>query len=454
MSPPPWTHAQVESLAPDAASLKAGRELASTRRWVSLGQCDIAVWGLCQGSGSNPYQTQVDLSEPAFRCSCPSRKFPCKHGIGLLLLWSQKQSDFSAGDPPAWVADWLRSRSARAEKQAERSVQRESVDSAVVDTAAQAKRAEQRSQRVESGLAYLETWMHDMVRSGLGTCLGRPDGYWNTAAARMIDCQAPGLARAVRGMESAAVGDDRHDSLLAQLGSLQLLLAAARRQDQLPPPVRADLRTRIGWTESQEELLANAPPDARIVDTWLVAGREDEEEERLRVRRTWLVGGRSGQWVRVMSFAAVGQTLDASLVPGSGFQGEVVTFNGAQPARALVSRREDTLPGMPAPDGRTIEQFLAEYAAALGGNPWLERYPALLGQVLLVEQDGDWFLRDSSGTALPLCHGLRITWHLLALSGGVPITLFGEWDGHRLRPLTAWTTGACHPVESLGAMAR
>ncbi len=34
---------------------------------------EAAVCGLCQGSGKNPYQTQIDLIGPAFRCSCPSR---------------------------------------------------------------------------------------------------------------------------------------------------------------------------------------------------------------------------------------------------------------------------------------------------------------------------------------------------------------------------------------------
>lgn len=34
---------------------------------------EAAVWGLCQGSGKDPYQTQIDLIGPAFRCSCPSR---------------------------------------------------------------------------------------------------------------------------------------------------------------------------------------------------------------------------------------------------------------------------------------------------------------------------------------------------------------------------------------------
>jgi SWIM zinc finger len=46
------------------------------------------VWGLCAGSGKRPYQTVVDLTGPAYKCSCPSRKFPCKHALALLLNWA------------------------------------------------------------------------------------------------------------------------------------------------------------------------------------------------------------------------------------------------------------------------------------------------------------------------------------------------------------------------------
>jgi hypothetical protein len=29
-------------------------------------------------------------------------------------------------------------------------------------------------------------------------------------------------------------------------------------------------------------------------------------------------------------------------------------------------------------------------------------------------------------------------WQLLAESGGAPLSVFGEWDGEALRPLSAW----------------
>src|SRR5689334_19615585 len=112
----PWTPDRVLSLAPDSASASAGQGLASAKKWTSLGRSERAVWGLCQGSGKDPYQARIDLSEPAFKCSCPSRKFPCKHGIGLLLLFAKDEKSFQAVAEPAWVADWLAGRSDRAEK--------------------------------------------------------------------------------------------------------------------------------------------------------------------------------------------------------------------------------------------------------------------------------------------------------------------------------------------------
>ena len=58
------TSESVLALAPDDASAKAARGLTSPAKWPTLGADDAAVWGECQGSGSKPYQTQVDLAGP------------------------------------------------------------------------------------------------------------------------------------------------------------------------------------------------------------------------------------------------------------------------------------------------------------------------------------------------------------------------------------------------------
>ena len=73
-----WTAERILSLAPDAGSAKAGRELSAARKWTTLGKTEVALWGEIKGSGAKPYQTQIDLSEPAFRCSWLRRRSACE----------------------------------------------------------------------------------------------------------------------------------------------------------------------------------------------------------------------------------------------------------------------------------------------------------------------------------------------------------------------------------------
>src|SRR5579872_265384 len=108
-----WTTEQVLSLAPDEGSAKAGRSLAAPGKWVSLGRDERALWGECSGSGTKPYQVEIDLSEPAFKCTCPSHKFPCKHALGLFLLFAAGSDAMKEGTAPAWVEEWLNRREAR-----------------------------------------------------------------------------------------------------------------------------------------------------------------------------------------------------------------------------------------------------------------------------------------------------------------------------------------------------
>src|SRR5256714_2860705 len=121
--PPPWTADQVLSLAPDASAQRAARALAGDKAWCEVGlsvEADLppTVWGLCQGSDRQPYQICVDLTEPAYRCTCPSRKFPCKHTLAMLLRWA------AGGVPealaPAWVREWQASRAGRGARAGER----------------------------------------------------------------------------------------------------------------------------------------------------------------------------------------------------------------------------------------------------------------------------------------------------------------------------------------------
>ena len=107
---------RVLAMAPDPAAAKAGQGQAVRVRWTALGHDEGAVWGECKGSGATPYRCQATLADGAARCSCPSRKVPCKHALGLLLLLAA--GEVPAASVPDWVADWLTAQVARAAKAA------------------------------------------------------------------------------------------------------------------------------------------------------------------------------------------------------------------------------------------------------------------------------------------------------------------------------------------------
>lgn len=102
-----WTPDQVVALATDASSVKAGQKLSKLSGWLTTGTNGTVLWGEFKGSGKSPYRTQIVLGEPAFKCTCPSRKFPCKHALGLLLGYSENPSAVGQSDPPDWVQEWL-----------------------------------------------------------------------------------------------------------------------------------------------------------------------------------------------------------------------------------------------------------------------------------------------------------------------------------------------------------
>jgi hypothetical protein len=436
-----WTTEQILALAPDTASAKNGKGLATLSKWGTLGHAldpQLVIWGECQGSGKDPYRVQIDLKEPAFRCSCPSRKFPCKHGLALFLLLVAQSTAFTESTPPDWVIAWLDSRSKREEKQQQKSQQPDKP----IDAIAQAKRATQRHTKVTAGVEELQQWLQDLVRQGLAAVQSQPYSFWERPATRMIDAQAPGLARQLRDLAGIPyTGSGWTDKLLVQLGRLYLLLEGYQRLEALPAGVQADIRRHIGMTLTQDEVLAAAPQGdiLTVQDNWLVLGQCVEEEEKLRSRRTWLWGQTSQRPALLLQFAYGRQPFEAGLLLGTAVAAELAFYPSAFPLRALVKQRQDvlpaseTLPGFP-----TIKAAIAQYSGALVADPWLERVPMQLQAVLFLQTTSGWIVQDTAGHSLPVATGFEHAWQILALSGGHPLTLFGEWNDQVLFPLSVW----------------
>jgi hypothetical protein len=168
-----------------------------------------------------------------------------------------------------------------------------------------------------------------------------------------------------------------------------------------------------------------------------VLARRDLEQDRIRTRRTWLRGRKTGRDALLLSFAAASQALDDSLAVGADADADLVFYPGAVPLRAAVlARHDDGAPDGGPPDGGTIAGLLGGYAAALAADPWLDSWLAVV-EIIPVRAPA-LAVHGADGGSLPLHPGAGDCWPLFALSGGYPVTLAGEWTSRGLWPLTAW----------------
>ncbi|MGW1589445.1 SWIM zinc finger family protein [Streptomyces sp. NPDC002386] len=444
-----WTADQVLALAPDAASRKAGSRLGTAGPWSGAGSGEGTVWGLCKGSGSRPYQTVVDLADatgPGYRCSCPSRKFPCKHALGLLLLWAEGDGSVPvAAEPPDWAGQWLAGRRERAEGR------RDGADGGAAsgspDPEAARRRAERRAERVTAGATELEQRLADLLRGGLAAAEQAGYGLWEETAARMVDAQAPGLAARVRELGAVpASGPGWPARLLEESALLHLLVQGWLRRDRLPDALAATVRSRLG--------LPATPDGPPLRDRWLVLAQYDTSDAKLTTRRIWLHGADSGLTRLLLSYGAAGRAPELSLPVGLALDADLSVFPGAGQVRAALG--EQHAPPAPAalrPPGGTTTEAAAHYGEALRGDPWLESVPVTLDRVVPAqdaEAGGAWQLADAEAdSALPLTEAFRSRpglWRLVALSGGAPVRVFGECGHRGFTPLTAWPEGPGDPV--------
>jgi SWIM zinc finger len=387
----------------------------------------------------------VALADLASKCSCPSRKFPCKHALGLLLLLAGEPGRVTVAEAPVWVTEWLDKRSEAAARKQERAERPPTAP----DPQAQARRAEKRAERVLAGVEGLELWMSDLVRMGLAAATARGDQAFQEQAARLVDAQASGLAARVRRLAVLPRSSpDLADRAADALGRLALLTHAFRRLDSLPTALAADVRSLIGWSLDREEVMATGE---RVTDEWAVVGQHVDDDERFRVQRTWLFGVATGRAALIMQFAAGGAPFPEAVPAGVVFGAELVFWPGAFPVRAVVSRREGQARGLTErlPRLHDLDGLLGAYADALARQPWLDRIPSGVRDVVpaLVDASGERFaLVDDAGRSVPLAG--RALWDLFALAGGHPVDVFGDWDGRAFMPFGAFAEGCFHGLGS------
>ena len=166
------TNEFIINAGPNAAAVKNGSALVKKDSFNSLhiDQDETIIFGLCQGSGKNPYVCSVDFIDsdaPVFRCSCPSRQIPCKHVLGLMLAYVEGLT-FNTENIPEDIIQKRENQEKRQKKKQEK--QKEGTESLKVNkTDSWKKTAVKKIETQINGLHEGKKLLKIIVETGLGS---------------------------------------------------------------------------------------------------------------------------------------------------------------------------------------------------------------------------------------------------------------------------------------------
>jgi len=452
----------VAAMAPDQSSLDAARKLLKPGQWPvrSIDGGGLA-WGECQGSGSAPYRIALTTDDLGYKCTCPSRKFPCKHVLALLWFLADRPGDFAQGAAPDWVSDWATKRKPRATPVGGRPGDRaggatitdiptaepERDEKAEARAAAQRERVRAaREESVLSGLDELDLWLADRLEAGLSGFAVIAHEQCRLLARRLNDAKASGLALIVDQIPATLLSlpqTERIGWLIEALGRLRLIAEAYRKQALLPPPLREEVRRTVGWTAERAALLED-PTALSATAIWRVIGTLSEAQvDGIRRLETWLARTDAApdgepRFALLLDFVPASQGASTSFLTGETFKARLVFYPSTAPLRAIVAERmgESTdYPGLPADP--TLEDAVARYHETLAALPFVERWPLAVQDVTIADTVSGLMLAGAGGAiGLPVDPAQEDEALLLV---GRRMTAAGVWNGRSFHLLAADT---------------
>jgi len=446
---------QVEGIAPDQSSLKAAAKLMKPGKWPLRGRGADGqlIWGECQGSGANPYRVMADTSDLGYKCTCPSRKFPCKHSLALMWMYAEGAGDFTEASVPEWVTEWLGRRrntsgtSTKTDGRKAKDSTAKNITTATVaetekpvDPKAEARKkvaAEKRSTNtrnsVLSATQELEQWIADQLRGGLAPFLSAAPERCRRIAARLVDAKAQVLAGRVDELPARIAGlgtEERLDAVITELGKLVLLVRAWRQNPDDPA-----LHRSVIAAETREQILDSDAPS--VSSRWEVAGeRISTRKDGLVSQSTWLHNLHDGEqrFALLLDFfpANLGKRSSA-FTPGEQFDATLKFYPQPQPLRALIAERGPSeLSELNPPTSIVNVPAVSQIHQRLDAAPWALSIPLALpgGRICETQTKHWWWQASDESIALPLTGALD------PVARGIELdTTIGLWNGSRLDPI-------------------
>lgn len=198
------TEQLILSLAPNPAAAANGKKISNTGGFVKLYRSadETFFMGECKGSGKNPYITSADYADeghPVFRCTCPSRQFPCKHSLALMYEMMSDKT-FEVCEIPNDILSKrqkLAARSAKAEQSADETpedAEKTAKKKAAAKKASNSAKKKKLEKQLE-GLELCEKAVRELISAGLGTMGGASLSNYQQLSKQFGDYYLIGIQR-------------------------------------------------------------------------------------------------------------------------------------------------------------------------------------------------------------------------------------------------------------------
>lgn len=241
---------KIVSMAPNSSAIANGKKISKSngfvKRWISTD--GTFYMGECKGSGKSNYITSgdfIDIDTPIFRCSCPSRQFPCKHSIALMFeIISNKE--FSTCEIPEDILNKREKKDVSKAKKIEKAKTTTTKKPSKASLNAKRKKMEKQLE----GLAFLKKMTDKLIFHGLAAISGASLTDYKNLNKQLTDYYLPGvqvifnhLLFALENLQKVEKSDttidiDRYEPALHCLKQLRFL--AKKSTDYLQHKLESD----------------------------------------------------------------------------------------------------------------------------------------------------------------------------------------------------------------------
>ncbi len=297
--------------------------------------------------------------------------------------------------------------------------------------------SEERLSLMLRGADIYNDWLEQLLERGLTSLEKAPESF-DLMAAQMIDHKLNGFATQLK-MLGELLKNDPHwpSKIISELTLLQLATRRLRSWEREKEATKFDLLNVFGIGLKKEKLLVNAEEKC----LWLVTGITENKLGSLNERKTYLMD-QNGRFAILIDYL-FGRQKVKPLIFGQFYDAQMAFYPGSLPLRVAPKTifRSSNNFSYPVNAVTHLSDLSRHIQDGLIKNPWIRELPFFLKEVLIVDIDQQFYLKDKHGGSLSVL--LPVQWGRRLALGCLEsqLSIFGVWQKGHVQVLSAQIYG-------------